>query len=246
MDYAALIEALTGWLRAYLERAGAQGFAVGLSGGIDSAVSSALAARAVGVEGVLGVIMPCDSQGEDAEYAHLAAAALGLQPLTLELSPAYAALLALLPPGNALARANLKPRLRMTTLYYLAQARNYLVLGTGNRPEIMVGYFTKYGDGGVDLEPLGELYKHEVRALARALGVPEALITRPPTAGLWPGQTDEGELGITYDELDAILAALEHGRAPQAAPEAVAKVKRLIAGSAHKRALPPVFPVARE
>jgi NAD+ synthase len=144
-----------------------------------------------------------------------------------------------------MALANLKPRLRMTALYYLAQSHNYLVAGTGNLSEIMVGYFTKYGDGGVDFEPLGELYKHEVRALARALGLPESIITRPPTAGLWPGQTDEAELGITYDELDAILAALARGYDSGAPEETVARVWRMVEASAHKRATPPTFPVDR-
>ena len=110
---------------------------------------------------------------------------------------------------------------------------------------MMVGYFTKYGDGGVDIEPLGELYKREVRALARVLGVPEPVITRPPTAGLWPGQTDEGELGITYDELDAILAAMAVGCEPDAPAATVVRVQRMVAASAHKRVLPPIFPVKR-
>jgi len=261
MDYEVLAESLVVWLREYARQAQATGFVVGLSGGIDSATSAALAVRAVGVESVLGVWLPCHSQPEDVAFARLAAESLGLEPLTVELSATYDTLLAALPLGEVLgvpaqdnvlgapaqdmARANLKPRLRMATLYYLAQARNALVLGTGNRAEMMVGYFTKYGDGGVDLEPLGELYKHEVRQLARVLDVPEPLITRPPTAGLWPGQTDEGELGITYDELDAILAALEAGREPVAPPAVVARVRRMVAASAHKRALPPVFPVER-
>lgn len=261
MDYTSLTESLVVWLREYARQAQMTGFVVGLSGGIDSAVSASLAVRAVGVENVLGVWLPCHSQPEDAAFARLTAESLGLEHLTVELSATYDTLLAALPPGHVLGapvqgnvlcvpaqdmpRANLKPRLRMATLYYLAQSRNALVLGTGNRAEMMIGYFTKYGDGGVDLEPLGELYKHEVRQLARVLGVPEPLITRPPTAGLWPGQTDEGELGITYDELDAILAALEAGREPAAPPAVVARVRRMVAASVHKRAMPPAFLVER-
>ena len=144
-----------------------------------------------------------------------------------------------------MARANLKPRLRMSTLYYLAQARGYLVAGTGNRPELMVGFFTKYGDGGVDLEPLGELYKHEVRELARALGVPQQIVERTPSPGLWPGQTDEGEMGITYAEIDAILAAWDTDREPDLPAGSIAMVKGMVARSAHKRALPPRFHVTR-
>lgn len=245
MDYAKIAEQITCWMREFAANAKTAGYVVGLSGGVDSAVSAALAVRAVGVENVLGVIMPCHSMPEDAAYAESLAQALGLTPLTLDLGPAFDALTALLPPGNAMARANLKPRLRMLTLYYMAQSRNALVAGTGNYPEIMVGYFTKYGDGGVDIEPLGELYKHEVRELARYLNVPEPIITRAPTAGLWPGQTDESEMGLTYDQLDGILAALAAGQVPAAPEGAVAKVQRMIAGAAHKRATPPICPITR-
>src|SRR5690606_5628013 len=105
-----------------------------------------------------------------------------------------------------MAVANLKPRLRMTTVYYVANTRNYLVAGTGNRSELTIGYFTKYGDGGVDLLPIGRLLKAEVRELARELGIPERIITKAPSAGLWAGQTDEGEMGFTYAELERYLS----------------------------------------
>lgn len=245
MDYTVLADDLVTWLRSAVEAAGTVGFAVGLSGGIDSAVSAALAVRAVGAERVWAAWLPCHSMAEDAEYARLTADALGLRLLAVDLGPAFDALMGALPPGSDIARANVKPRLRMTTLYHLAQSNRALVLGTGNKPEITVGYFTKYGDGGVDVEPLGELYKHDVRALARVLGIPEPVITRAPTAGLWPGQTDEGEMGITYDLLDAILAAWEAGVDPDAPAEAVAKVRRMFIASAHKRVMPPVFSVKR-
>ncbi|MBN2393619.1 MAG: NAD(+) synthase, partial [Anaerolineae bacterium] len=218
---------------------------VGLSGGVDSAVTAALATRAVGAEHVLAVWLPCHSQAEDEAYSRMTARALGLDLITVDLCDVYDAFVASLPEGTDMAHANIKPRLRMTAWYYLAQSNNYLVAGTGNCPEMLVGYFTKYGDGGVDIEPLGELYKHEVRALARVLGVPETVITRAPSAGLWPGQTDEGELGITYAELDAILAALAENRTPDAPEAAVTRVQRMIAASAHKRAVPPAFHVER-
>jgi NAD+ synthase len=148
----------------------------------------------------------------------------------------------LLPPSDhPLAAANIKPRLRMITLYYLAQSHNYLVLGSGNRTEIEVGYYTKYGDGGVDLLPLGGLYKTQVWELARELGVPQEVIDRPPTAGLWPGQTDEGEMGITYRELDRVLRAIAAGDTEGIDPDTLKKVQGMIERSAHKRAMPPIF-----
>lgn len=245
MDFIALADAIAAWMRDYAARAGADGYVVGLSGGVDSAVTAALATRAVGTKHVLVVWLPCHSLPEDEAYARMTAQALGLDLITVDLCAAYDAFMASIPEGTNMARANVKPRLRMTAWYYLAQSRNYLVAGTGNRPEMMVGYFTKYGDGGVDIEPLGELYKHEVRALARVLGVPEPVIARAPTAGLWPGQTDEDELGITYAELDAILAAMAEDRTPDAPEAVVARVRRMVAASAHKRALPPIFHVER-
>ena len=134
--------------------------------------------------------------------------------------------------------ANVKPRLRMTSLYFLANSLNYLVAGTGNRSEITLGYYTKYGDGGVDLLPIGGLLKSEVRALARELGVPARVIEKPPTAGLWVGQTDEDEMGFTYDALEQYL---KNGRA--AVGDAVAdRIEALRAASDHKRDLPPIAP----
>jgi NAD+ synthase len=241
-----LARQISNWMRAYLQSAGLQGFVVGLSGGIDSAVTAALAVGAVGAHNVYGVKLPCHSQSEDAQYAELVARALHINIQTIDLTAACDALEAVLPEGPQLARANIRPRLRMTALYYIAQIHHCLVAGTGNKPEMMVGYFTKYGDGGVDIEPLGALYKHEVRALARVLGIPQPIIVRPPTAGLWPGQTDETELGITYDELDAILDALERGSTPPADEATVTRVEQMIAASAHKRALPPIFPMDRD
>ena len=237
-----LSDQIATWLNEQLAAAGADGFVLGLSGGVDSATAAALAARAVGPQRVLAALMPCHSQPEDARLAHVVAEAFGIPTVTVDLCGAYDALIAELPASeHPLAAANIKPRLRMVTLYYLAQSRNYLVLGSGNRTEIMVGYSTKYGDSGVDLSPTGSLYKTQVWELARQLGVPRPVIERPPTAGLWPGQTDEGEMGITYVELDRVLAAIEAGDTSGIGPATLEKVKRMIARSAHKRAMPPVF-----
>lgn len=233
---------IAAWLRERCTQAGADGFVLGLSGGVDSATAAALAVRAVGPGRVLAALMPCHSQPEDARLAKLVAETFGIPTVTVDLSAAYDALMAALPPSDhPLAAANVKPRLRMAALYYLAQSRNYLVLGAGNKSELIVGYTTKYGDAGVDLLPLGDLYKTRVWALARELGVPREVVERPPSAGLWPGQTDEGEMGITYRELDRVLAALEAGDTAGIDPVALEKVQAMIACSAHKRALPPIF-----
>lgn len=232
------------WLRERLAAAGADGFVVGLSGGVDSSTAAALAVRAVGPERVLGVLMPCHSQPEDGRLAQKVADTFGIPTVTVDLTVAYDKLMELLPPSDhPLAAANIKPRLRMITLYYLAQSHNYLVLGAGNRTELEVGYFTKYGDGGVDLLPLGGLYKTQVWELARELGVPQEVIDRPPTAGLWPGQTDEGEMGITYRELDRVLRAIAAGDTEGIEPDTLNKVQEMIRRSAHKRAMPPIFQV---
>lgn len=236
-----IADSVAEWIRAKVEQAGAFGVIVGLSGGIDSAVVAALAARGVGPERVLGVMMPAHSHLEDLAHAEEAARAINIPTTTVDLSEVFDLLCKTLPPGNDLAVANLKPRLRMLTLYNLANTRGLLVAGTGNKSELMAGYFTKYGDGGVDILPLGGLYKHQVRDLARELDCPVSIIEKPPSAGLWAGQTDETEMGITYEDLDAILAAIERGDTDASPPEKVAKVRKLIAVSEHKRRTPPVY-----
>ncbi len=234
------------WLRERLVSAGADGFVVGLSGGVDSATSAALAVRAVGPEHVLAALMPCHSQPGDAVLGQLVADTFSIPTVTVDLSDTYDALISRLPPdlqSGGLASANVKPRLRMINLYYLAQSHNYLVLGSGNKTEIAVGYFTKYGDGGVDLLPLGGFYKTQVWELARQLGMPQEVVERPPSAGLWPGQTDEGEMGITYRELDRVLASIEADDTSGIEPATLEKVQRMIARSEHKRTMPPIFQV---
>jgi NAD+ synthase len=240
-DAARLARHLSDWLRDEVAASGGDGVVFGLSGGIDSAVVAGLALRAC-PQTTLGVLMPCHSDPQDAADAHLVAEVLRLTTATVDLGPVFDLLLRTLAAarpdirGDRLATANLKPRLRMITLYAYANRLRYRVLGTGNRSELTVGYFTKYGDGGVDLLPLGELTKTEVRELARHLGVPQPVIDKPPSAGLWAGQTDEGEMGLTYDELDAYLL----GRGGNAAT--AERVERMRAASEHKRALPKVAP----
>jgi NAD+ synthase len=241
-----LADRIAAWLGGYASQAGACGYVVGLSGGIDSATTAVLCKRAVG-EHVLAVLMPCHSLPQDSELAHLVGDAFDIKILEVDLGPAYDILVAALPPDVAeIAKANIKPRLRMTTLYALAQTYGYLVAGTGNKSELAIGYFTKYGDGGVDVEPLGDLYKHQVRQIAEDLGIPRSVIDRPPSAGLWEGQTDEGEIGLTYGELDAALAAIEEQRTGHLDRALLDTVRRMVETTGHKRARPPVFRLAVE
>lgn len=237
-----IIARIADWLAEQVKASSTEGYVIGLSGGVDSATAAGLATRAVGAEHVLAVLMPCHSQPEDARLGQAVADAFDIPTVTVDLTATYDALIAALPPSDVpLAAANIKPRLRMVTLYYLAQSNNYLVLGSGNRTELDVGYFTKYGDGGVDVLPLGELNKTQVWALARALGVPDEVVERAPSAGLWPGQTDEGEMGITYRELDRVLAAMAAGETEDIAPATLEQVQDMVTRSAHKRAMPPIF-----
>ena len=228
------MERISSWIRKRVEEAGAEGVVLGISGGIDSSVTAVLAKRGLG-DGVLGVIMPCHSDPTGEKHARLVAAKFGIETEYVDLTPVFDRLLEALPPGDRMAVANLKPRLRMAVLYYFANSRNYLVIGTGNKSEIMVGYTTKYGDSGADILPLGSLLKKQVRELARELGIPQEIIAKPPSAGLWEGQTDEGEMGISYDELDSILVAIESGDVSECDQESLARVRALMAASQHKR-----------
>jgi NAD+ synthase len=232
-------ERISNWIRERVEEAGAQGVVVGMSGGVDSSVVAVLARRGLG-DRVLGLVMPCHSDPTDVEHARRVTAKFGIKTEYVDLTLLFDCFLVILPPGDRLAVGNLKPRLRMATLYYFANSRNYLVVGTGNKSEIMVGYTTKYGDSGVDLLPLGDLLKTQVRELARELGIPDEIIVKPPSAGLWEGQTDEGEMGITYEELDRALLAIESGYTGQCNQEALASVRSMMAASQHKRAPIPI------
>jgi len=213
-----------------VEAAGAKGAVLGISGGVDSAVVATLATKALGKDRVFALIMPAGvTKPEDTEDAIRLANGLGIGSKMIALKPLIDAFRTVLkveqrPLGNLMARV------RMTLLYYYANQRNLLVLGTGNKTEISVGYSTKWGDAACDLLPIGDLYKTEVRQLARYLKVPQRILEKAPTAGLWPGQTDEGEMGITYDELDAMLQSGKLNK----------RVKAMVDASAHKRDGPAV------
>jgi len=190
--------------------------------------------------------MPCESDPHDKEDALLITTKLGIMTLTVRLDETYRALVAGLSDGTRMANANLKARLRMAILYFLANTFSYLVVGTGNKTELMVGYFTKYGDGGVDILPLGGLYKTQVWKLAHALNIPDKIINKTPTAGLWPGQSDEAELGVSYAELDCTLQAINTRRPDNIPQESIRQVWQWVESSAHKRRPAPVCEVCQE
>jgi len=239
MDTGQLVEKLVLWIRDKVLAAGCKGVVVGMSGGIDSSVVAVLCQRAF-PQNMLGVLMPCYSSQEDAEHAQIVAQKFSIPTKTVALDSVFDTLLKVLPggrvesAGSRLAQANLKVRLRMLTLYYLANQLKYMVAGSSNKSELSIGYFTKYGDGGVDIMPLGNLVKGQVRELARFLGIPQPIVDKPPSAGLWEGQTDEGELGLSYEELDRYLVT---GKASNKVRE---KIESMIAASNHKRLPPPI------
>lgn len=232
-----LADKLISWIREQVTNAGSRGVVFGLSGGLDSAVVAVLCKMAF-PNNVLAVILPCYSSETDLEHAQALASEFDIPTETIALEEAFEALLRSLPEDDylpntkRLAESNMKPRLRMLTLYYLASRLGYLVVGTSNRSELDIGYFTKHGDGGVDIMPLGNLLKSQVRELAIHLGIPREIIERPPSAGLWEGQTDEAEIGVTYEELDRYLGSGEVNE------QARQRIDEMIARSAHKRAMP--------
>ncbi len=195
----------------HLRRSGASGFVVGISGGIDSSLTAALCVEAIGAKNVLGIRMPHrESDPTDVDAGLAICEHLGIESVTRDITPIVTGLeeaLGFVP--DPFVHGNAKARARMMFLYAEAQGRGRLVCGTGNKSELLVGYFTKHGDGGVDLEPIGDLYKTQVIELASHMGLPADLVARPPSAGLHPGQTDEQDLGMSYKRLDAILKGIE-------------------------------------
>lgn len=199
------INRIADWLSRYVYDSGAKGIVLGISGGVDSSVMAAISKLACG-DDVLGLKMPINSIPEDELYADILARTINLKTERIDLTGAYEAIKSVMADSEKiLADSNIKPRLRMTCLYYYAQINNYLVVGSSNFSEAYVGYFTKHGDSGVDLLPLLEYKKNEIYNMARELGLPEIIINRAPTAGLYDGQTDESELGFNYDTLDTYL-----------------------------------------
>ncbi len=233
--YSRLADAVSAWIASEVRTAGLDGVVLGLSGGVDSAVAAALCARTLGEESTLCLYMPIESRLQDREDAILTADTIGVDLVEIPLDGAYREMLAacLLQPDDVMARANIKPRLRMTALY--AHSGGRLVVGTGNYSEYLVGYSTKWGDGAADIMPLARLYKDEVLKLAAELGIPRRIIEKPPSAGLWEGQTDEGEMRVSYYEIRTFH---EGGTVSAQASE---RIRDLMGWSEHKRRPIPFF-----
>ena len=198
---------ITEFVQNKVSEANADGLVVGLSGGIDSTVAAFLACEAVGKENVFGVVLPSTTTPtEDKLHGTTIAQLLGINYKEMAIDSILNEFLSVAQlEEDILAIGNLKARIRMSIIYFYANSKNYLVCGTGNKSEILIGYFTKHGDGACDIEPIGDLYKTDVYELAKYLEIPQEIIDKPPRAGLWNNQTDEDEIGMTYKLLDKIL-----------------------------------------
>lgn len=238
-DYALELKNRIEFIQNMLESSRASGIIYGNSGGKDSALVGILCKKAC--ENVLGVIMPCESKrnfGEDMEDGLKVAKQFNIDYITVDLTDAKKAILSHIENVSEItssAKANIAPRLRMTTLYSIGQSKNYLVAGTGNKSEGFMGYFTKWGDGAYDLNPISDLTVTEIYEFLEFLNAPENIIKKAPSAGLFEGQTDESEMGVTYKEIDEYIATGE-GK-----PESVAKIEAAHKRSEHKRRMPQTY-----
>ena len=239
---------LTGFIKSELNRMGFTRAVINLSGGIDSALSCYLAAEALGSENVLAIRLPYKSSSSDSlEHAQMVIDALGVQAITEEITPMVDPLIAKFPEMNAMRKGNIMARMRMIVLYDQSVAFNGLAIGTGNKTEILLGYSTLFGDSACAINPLGDLYKTQVRQLSRAMGIPEPIVAKAPSADLWSGQTDEGELGYTYADVDRLLYLMVDERyTPEECIEAgfgasfVRSVVERVRRNQFKRVLPPI------
>ncbi|WP_226022583.1 NAD+ synthase [Halomicrobium salinisoli] len=250
-ELAAHREHITSFITDVTDAAGVDEAVIGLSGGIDSTLTSHLAVEALGAENVFGLVMPSESNRDEnmSDAERVASELLDIDYEVIEINPIVDAFLAGYPDaeGDQLAVGNLRVRSRGVLNYLVANHRDALVLGTGNRSEALVGYFTKYGDGAVDCHPIANLYKGQVRQLAKHVGVPGDLAEKTASAGMWVGQTDAEEMGLDYPTLDSVLALHVEGGVSTTATareigvdeEVVERVRGMYERSEHKRQVPP-------
>ncbi|HLR52853.1 MAG TPA: NAD(+) synthase [Candidatus Avamphibacillus sp.] len=238
-----VIDDIVSWLKQKVDETGVKGLVVGVSGGLDSAVVAHLIKKAC-PKSSLGVIMPLKSNPQDVEHANQVIESCDIQSVTIDLTETHQVMFDQIREqlkkdhnndNEQMADANLRARLRMGTLYTIATNYNYLVVGTDNASEWYTGYFTKYGDGGVDIQPIIDFTKGEVKEMASFLGVPEEVVQKKPSADLWEGQTDEGEMGISYDVIDAYIKG-------EAVPEKDKKrIEQMHEKTMHKRSPLPQY-----
>ena len=255
LDWEEVTDRICSFIREQMEKSGRNRLVIGVSGGLDSSTSAYLGVKALGRDHLVPFILPYrTSSQENLEDAHLVCRELGLEPRTVEITPMVDAYFSRFPGADRRRRGNFMARMRMAVLYDQSEALEALVMGTGNRTEALLGYTTLWGDMACAFTPLGGLYKTQVRQLARHLGVPARIIDKPPTADLWEGQTDEGEMGVTYRDADAILYRLvdlqmgvEQVVGEGFPQELVERIRTMVERSAYKRSMPPypVIPVQR-
>jgi NAD+ synthase len=225
---------------------------IGLSGGLDSSVCAFLAAKALGPKNVIGMILPYkDTFGQDIKDAQAVVRRLGIRSEVIDIAPMVDAYFSRHPTQDRVGVGNKMARERMSILYDFSAREHALILGTSNKTELLIGYGTIHGDMACAINPLGDLYKTQIRKLAVHLGVPAGILKKKPTAGLWPGQTDEGEIGLTYAQIDEILFRIVDERkspneviAAGFSKEAVEKIMTLIRNSEFKRKMPPIAKIS--
>lgn len=249
IDPARETQRITAFIRQAVKKASADGVVVGLSGGVDSAVVGALCVRAIGKEKVTAVMLPSKfTPSTDLEDAEVLAYTWGARVKRVEISPAVDSLTSSFDlESDRIANANVQARVRMTMLYYVSNSNNLIVAGTGDKSEELIGFFSKFGDGGVDFLPIAHLYKTQVRELGRHLGLPDKVVDKPASPGLWPGHTAAEELPADYDKLDPLLyylfdRKLPPGKAATKAGVSVSvarEVLRMNKRTEHKRSMPP-------
>jgi len=257
-DVEYVVDRITGFIRSYVDNVGARGGVIGLSGGLDSSVAATLAVKALGPRRVVALIMPEEgvTPREDVEDAVELSRSLGIEYVIVEIGEVlkgYARAIEALGGRERVALGNLKARIRMSLLYYYANRHGMLVCGTTDKSELLLGYYTKYGDGGVDIEPIADLYKTQVRYLARSLGLPRRIVEKPSSPRLWQGHLAEEELGLSYEVIDAVLYRyVDLGMGPEEIvretgidKRVVEEILRRVHANEHKRMFPPVPRVSK-